>query len=132
MVVVAVIWFLSGIVPKAEMARFTPFILQFFALHLSTLFDSRLVPSLNQTSLSPLPHVSSRSSLVILTFSCHSFQDLEQLSKHYCHSSSAPIHTILSIYCFLQSQHVHLFFSHLSVYTCSIAHDSYHSYLCSS
>ena len=48
-VVVVVIQFLSGVVPLAEMAEFTPFLLQFLALNLSTWLDSRHLHS--QTKL---------------------------------------------------------------------------------
>ena len=40
------------------------------------------------------PLASSRSSSVVLAFSCHSLQDSEQPSKHYRHPSSAHVHTI--------------------------------------
>ena len=88
-----VIQFLSDVFPLAEMAGFTPFLLQFLALCPSTYLVSEHPPS-NQLSLSPLPLASSRSSSVVLTFSCQSLQDLEQPSKHYRHPSSAHVHTI--------------------------------------
>ena len=56
--VVVVIQFLSGVFPLAEMAGFTPLILQLLVLRLSTLPDSELPPS-NRSSLSS-PQVSSR------------------------------------------------------------------------
>ena len=93
-VVVVVIQFLSGVFPLAEMAGFTPFLLQFLALRPSTYLVSEHPPSSNQLSLSPLPLASSRSSSVVLTFSCQSLQDSEQPSKHYCHPSSVHVHTI--------------------------------------
>ena len=51
-VIVVVIQFLSDVVPLADMAGFTPFLLQLLALHLFTLLDSGHHPS-NQ-SVSPL------------------------------------------------------------------------------
>ena len=69
------IQFLSDIVPLAEIAGFTPFLLQLLALHPSTCLVSGHPPS-NQSSLSPLPLASIRSSLVILAFSCHSLDIL--------------------------------------------------------
>ena len=54
-VVVVVIQFLSGVVPLAEMAGFTPFLLQLLALHPSTCLVSGHPLSSNQSSLSPLP-----------------------------------------------------------------------------
>ena len=92
-VVVVVIQFLSGVVPLTEMAGFTPFLLQLLALRPSTCLISGHPPSSNQSSLTPLPLVS-RSSSVVLAFSCHSLQDSEQPSKHYRHPSSAHVHTI--------------------------------------
>ena len=89
-----VIQFLSGVVPLTEMAGFTPFLLQLLALRPSTCLVSGYPPSSNQSSLSPLPLASSRSSSVDLAFSCHSLQDSEQLSKHYRHPSSAHVRTI--------------------------------------
>ena len=74
---VVVIQLLSGNIPLAEMAEFTPFLLPLFTLHLSTIFDSGHPPSLNQSFLSSLPLASSTSSLVVLAFSCHSLQNLE-------------------------------------------------------
>ena len=59
--VVVVIQFLSGVFPLAEMAGFTPFLLQFLALRPSTYLVSEHPPSSNQSSLSPLPLASSRS-----------------------------------------------------------------------
>ena len=53
--VVVVIQFLSGVFPLAEMAGFTPFLLQFLALRPSTYLVSEHPPSSNQLSLSPLP-----------------------------------------------------------------------------
>ena len=50
-------------------------------------FDSGHPPSINQSSLAPLPLTSFWSSLVVLGFLCQSL--LEQLSKHCCHPSSA-------------------------------------------
>ena len=70
--VVAVIQLLSGVIPLAEMAGFTPFLLQLLALRPSTCLVSVHPPS-NQSSLSPLPLSSSMSSSVVLAFSCHSF-----------------------------------------------------------
>ena len=67
---VVVIQFLSGVVPLAEMAGFTPFPLQLLALRPSTCLVSGHPPSSNQSSLSPLPLASSRSSSVVLAFSC--------------------------------------------------------------
>ena len=93
-VVVVVIQFLSGVFPLAEMAGFTPFLLQFLAPRPSTYLVSEHPPSSNQLSLSPLPLASSRSSSVVLAFSCQSLQDSEQPSKHYRHSSSVHVHTI--------------------------------------
>ena len=81
-IVVVVIQFLFGVVPLTEMAGFTPFLLQLLALGPSTCLVSRHPPSSNQSSLSPLPLASSRSSSVVLAFSCHSLQDPEQPSKH--------------------------------------------------
>ena len=92
--VVVVIQFLSGVVPLTEMAGFTPFLLQLLALRPSTCLVSWHPPSSNQSSLSPLPLASSKSSSVVLAFSCHSLQDSEQLSKHYRPPSSAHVHTI--------------------------------------
>ena len=91
---VVVVQFLSGIVSLAEMGGFTPFVPQVFALYFSTLLDSGHPLSLSQSFLSPLSLASSRSSLLVLTFSCHSLQNLEHLSKHYCHPSSAHVHTM--------------------------------------
>ena len=54
-VVVVVIQFLSGVVPFAEMAGFTPFLLQLLALRPSTCCVSGHPPSSNQSSLCPLP-----------------------------------------------------------------------------
>ena len=93
-VVIVVIQFLSGVVPLTEMAGFTPFLLQLLVLRPSTCLVSGRPPSSNQSSLSPSPLASSRSSLVVLAFSCHSLQDPEQPSKHYRHPSSAHVHTI--------------------------------------
>ena len=93
-IVVVVIQFLSGVFPLAEMAGFTPFLLQFLALRPSTCLVSEHPPSSNQSSLSPLPLASSRSSSVVLAFSCQSLQDSEQPSKHYRHPSSVHVHTI--------------------------------------
>ena len=59
--------FLSGVVPLAEMAGFTPFLLQLLALRLSTCLVSGHPPS-NQSFLSPPPLAFSRSSLAILAF----------------------------------------------------------------
>ena len=70
--VVVVIQFLSGVFPLEEMAGFTPFLLQFLALRPSTYLVSEHPPSSNQLSLSPLPLASSRSSSVVLAFSCQS------------------------------------------------------------
>ena len=70
-----VIQFLSGVFPLAEMAGFTPFLLLFLALRPSTCLVSEHPPSSNQSSLSPLPLASSRSSSVVLAFSCQSLQD---------------------------------------------------------
>ena len=92
--VVVVIKFLSGVVPLVEMAGFTPFLLQLLALHPSTYLVSGHPLSSNQSSLSPLPPASFRSSSVVLAFSCHSLRDSEQPSKHYRHPSSAHVHTI--------------------------------------
>ena len=69
-VVVVVIQFLSGVVPLTEMAGFTPFLLQLLTLRPSTCLVSGHPPS-NQSSLTPLPLASSRSSSVVLAFSCH-------------------------------------------------------------
>ena len=52
---VVVIQFLSGVVPLAEMAGFTPFLLQLLALCPSTCLISGHPLSSNQSSLSPLP-----------------------------------------------------------------------------
>ena len=93
-VVVVVIQFLSGVVPLAEMARFTPFLLQLLALRHSTLLDAGHLSSSNQSSLSPPPLASPRSSSVVLAFSCQSLQDPEQTSKHYRHPSSVHVNTI--------------------------------------
>ena len=73
-VILVVIQFLSGAVPLAEMARFTPFLLQLLALRSSTCLISGHPPSSNQSSLSPLPLASSKSSSVVLDFSCHSLR----------------------------------------------------------
>ena len=80
--------------PFSREAGFTIFLLQLLALCLSTCLDSGHPPSLNLSSLSPPPLASSRFSLVVLAFSSHSLQDPEQPSKHYCHPSSAHVHTI--------------------------------------
>ena len=88
-VVRVVIQFLSVVVPSAEMV--TPFLLQLLALCLSTLLDSGHSSSSNQSSLSPFPLASSRSSLVVLAFCCHSLQNPEQLSKQNHHPSSAHV-----------------------------------------
>ena len=93
-VVVVVIQFLSSVVPLAEMAGFTPLLLQLLTLRPSTCLVSGHPPSSNQSSLSSLSLASSRSSSVVLAFSCHSLQDSEQPSKHYRHPSSAHVHTI--------------------------------------
>ena len=77
-IVVVVIYFLSGVVPLAEMAGFIPFFLQLLALRLSTLVDSGHPPSSIQSSLSPPPLASSRSSSIVLAFYCHLLQDPEQ------------------------------------------------------
>ena len=69
---------LSGIVLIIDMAGFNLFLLQLLALRLSTLLDSGHQPSSNQFSLSPTSLASSRSSSVVFTFSCPSFQDPEQ------------------------------------------------------
>ena len=94
-----VIQFLSGVVPFTEMAGFTPFLVQLLALRPSTCLVSGHPPSSNQSSLSPLPLAFSKSSSVVLAFSCHSLQDSEQPSKHYRHPSSVHVHTINSICC---------------------------------
>ena len=52
--------------PLSRDGRIPPFILQLLALCRSTLLDSGHPPSSNQSSLSPPPLASSRSSLVIL------------------------------------------------------------------
>ena len=91
---VVVIHFLSGVVPLTEMAGFTPFLLQLLAHRPSTCLVPGHPPYSNQSSLSPLPLASSRSSSVVLTFSCHLLRDSEQPSKHYRHPSSAYVHTI--------------------------------------
>ena len=57
-VVAVVIQFLSGIVSLADMARFSPFLLQSFALYPSALLDSGH-SLLNQFYLSPLPFLPS-------------------------------------------------------------------------
>ena len=57
-------------IPLAEMAGFTPFLLQLLALHLSTCLVSGHPPS-NQSSLSPLPLASSRLSSVVLSLFTH-------------------------------------------------------------
>ena len=93
--VVVVIQFLSNVVPLAETAGFTPFLLQLLALRPSTCLVSEHPLFSNQSSLFPLPPASSRSFSVVLAFSCHLLQDLDQPSKHYRHSSSAHVHTIL-------------------------------------
>ena len=64
--VVVVIQFLSGVVPLAEMAGFTPFLLQLLALRLSPLLNSGHPPFSNQSSPSPPPLASSRSSSLSL------------------------------------------------------------------
>ena len=89
-----VIKFSSDVVPLAEMAGFTPFLLRLLALSLFTCQDSGHPPSSNQSSLSPLPLASSRFSSVVLAFSCHSLQDPDQTSKHYSHLflSTCPYH----------------------------------------
>ena len=89
--VVVAIQFLSGVFPLAEMAGFTPFLLQLLALRLSTCLVSGRRPFSNQSSLFPHPLASFRSSSVVLAFSCHSLQDSEQPSKHYSHSSLARV-----------------------------------------
>ena len=71
----------SGFIPLNGVCPITPFLRQFFALHLGTSLHSGLPLSLNQP-LFPLPLVSSKSCLVVLTFSCHSLQDPMQLSEH--------------------------------------------------
>ena len=91
---VVVVQFLCGIFPLAEMAGSTLFLPQLFALHLSTLLELWHPPCLNQSVFSSLPIASSRPSLVILAFSCHSLQDLRQPSKHYHQPSSAHVITI--------------------------------------
>ena len=53
---------LSGVVPLVEIAGFTPFLLQLLALRLSTRLVSEHLPASNQSSLSPLPFASFRSS----------------------------------------------------------------------
>ena len=93
LVVVVVQFFLSGIVPLAEMAGFSSLFLPLLALRLTTLLNSGHPPSSNQ-SLSPSPLGSSRSSLVFFAFACHSLQDPEKPSKHCRHPSSAHVHTI--------------------------------------
>ena len=75
------------------MTEFTPFLPQWQAFRLSALLDSGHLSSLSQFSLSS-PFGSSRSSLVVLAISCHSYQDLEHLSKRYHHFSSTHISTI--------------------------------------
>ena len=80
---VVVVQFLSGMVPLAEMARFTPFLLQLLALRLSTCLDSGHPPSSNQSSLSPPLLASSRFSLIILAFYRHSLQKPEQPSRKF-------------------------------------------------
>ena len=70
------------------------FLLQLLALRPSTCLVSGHPLFSNQSSLFPLPLASSRSSLIILAFSCHSLQDLEKPSKHYRHPSSVHVHTI--------------------------------------
>ena len=89
-----VIQFLSSVVPLTEMAGFTPLLLQLLTLCPSTCLVLEHPLSSNQSSLTPLPLASSRSSSVILAFSCQSLQDSEQPSKHYRHPSSAHVHTI--------------------------------------
>ena len=91
---VTVIQFLSGVVSLAEMAGFIPFLLQLLALRVSTLLNSRHLPSSNQSSLSPSSLASSRSSSVVFAFYCHSLQHPEQPSKHYRHPFSAHVHII--------------------------------------
>ena len=91
---VVVIQFLFGVVPLAEMAGFTPFLLQLLALRLSTSLVSGHPSFSNQSSLSPIPLASFRSSSVVLAFSSHSLQDPEQPLKHYRYPSSAHVHTI--------------------------------------
>ena len=58
------------------------------SLHFARL---RAFTSSNQSSLPPPPLASSRYFLVVLAFSCHSSQDPDQLSEHYCHPSSAHV-----------------------------------------
>ena len=70
--VVVIVQILSSVVPLAEMAGFTPFLLQLLALRLCTLLDLKHPPSSNQSSLSPPPLASFRSFLVLLAFYCHS------------------------------------------------------------
>ena len=74
------------------MAGFTTFFLQLLTLCLPICLDLRHPPSSNQSSLSPPSLASSRFSLVVLTFYCHSLQDPEQPSKHFYHPSSAHVH----------------------------------------
>ena len=93
-VVVVVIQFLTGVVLLAEIAGFIPFLLQLLTLRLSTCLVSGHPPSLNQSSLSPLPLASSKSSSFIFAFSYHPHRDPGQPSKHYRHPSSAHVHTI--------------------------------------
>ena len=78
-VVVVAVQFLSGVVPLAVVAGFIPFLLLLVALRLSTCLVSGHPPFSNQSSLS-LSLVSSRSSSVVLAFSCHSLQDPAQPS----------------------------------------------------
>ena len=70
-VVMVVIHFLSGIVPIAEMARFTPYLLKLLAICLSTLLDSGHPPSSNSIFSVSSATCFSRSSSVVLAFSCH-------------------------------------------------------------
>ena len=51
--VAVVIQFLSGVVPLAEMAGFTTFLLQLFAFRFFTLLESGHPPSSNQSFLTP-------------------------------------------------------------------------------
>ena len=87
---VVVIQFLSGVVPLAEMARFTPFLLQLLALHLTTCLNSEHSP-FNHSSLSPplLPGLLGRPHF-LLPLTSRSRETLKILSSS--HLSTCPYH----------------------------------------
>ena len=131
-----VIQFLSGVVPLAAMPGFTPFLLQLLALRLSTCLDSGHSPSSNQSSLSPPPppclfQVFFGRPRFLLPLSLRSRATLKTLSSSLL--STCPYHltpfTVANRSSFLQPQHVHLFFSRLSVNNFLTAHSSRHSSL---